>query len=54
MKFINKIFPRTSRQISIKLGTKHSSVKANRNCPNRMSDPLQKGNDLKNDLKMQK
>jgi hypothetical protein len=43
-----KIFSRTSRPISIKLGTNHPLVKGILNCSNKGPGPLQRGDNHKN------
>jgi hypothetical protein len=43
-----KIFSRTSRPISIKLGTIHPWVRRITNCSNKGSVPLQRGDNYKN------
>jgi hypothetical protein len=43
-----KIFSRTSRPISVKLGINHFWVKGILNCSNKGPDPLQRGDDRKN------
>jgi hypothetical protein len=43
-----KIFSRTSRPNSIKLGTNHPEVKGIQNCTNQGPGPLQRGDNLKN------
>jgi hypothetical protein len=46
---LRKIFSsRTSRPISIKLGTNHPLVKEIVNCSNKGPDPLQRGDNYKN------
>jgi hypothetical protein len=52
MFILKKIFSRTSRPISIKLGINHPWVKGILNCSNKGSGPLQRGDNLKK--KMQK
>jgi hypothetical protein len=46
--FKKKIFSRTSRPISIKLGTNHSWVKGILYCSNKGPGPLQRGDSHKN------
>jgi tRNA splicing ligase len=45
-----KIFSRTSRPISIKLDTNHAWVKGILNCSNKGPDPLQRGDNHKNEV----
>jgi hypothetical protein len=47
-----KIFSRTSRPISIKLGINHPWVQGILNCSNKGSGPLQRGDNLKKNAKM--
>jgi hypothetical protein len=42
-----KIFSRTSRPVSIKLGTNHSWIKGILNCSNKGPGPLQRGDNHK-------
>jgi hypothetical protein len=46
--YIEKIFSRTARPISIKLSTNHLWVKGILNCSNKGPDPLQRGDNHKN------
>jgi hypothetical protein len=46
--YIEKIFSRTSRPISIKLGTNHPYVTGILNCSNKGPGPLQRGDNHKN------
>jgi hypothetical protein len=48
MFILKKIFSRTSRPISFKLGINHSWVKGILNCSNKGPGPLQSGDNLKN------
>jgi hypothetical protein len=48
MFILKKIFSRTSRPISIKLGTNHPSVKEILNYTNKEPGPLQRGDNHKN------
>jgi hypothetical protein len=48
MFILRKISSRTSRPISIKLGTKSSFGKGILNCSNKGPDPLQRGDNYKN------
>jgi hypothetical protein len=45
---LKKIFSRTSRPISIKLGANHPWVKGILNCSNEGPGPLQRGDNYKN------
>jgi hypothetical protein len=48
MFILKKIFSRTSRPISIKLGITHPRIKGILNCSNKGPGPLQRGDNLKN------
>jgi hypothetical protein len=48
MFILKKIFSRTSRPISLKLGINHPWVKGIVNCSNKGPGPLQRGNNRKN------
>jgi hypothetical protein len=45
---IGVFFPRTSRPISIKLGTNHLFIKGMKVCTNKEQGPLQRGDNCKN------
>jgi hypothetical protein len=48
MFILKKIFSRTSRPISVQLGTNLPLVKGILNCSNKGPDPLQRGDNYKN------
>jgi hypothetical protein len=48
MFILKKIFSRTSRPITIKLGKNHPWVQGILNCPNKGPGPLQRGDNHKN------
>jgi hypothetical protein len=48
LNILNNPFSRTRRPISIKLGTNYPWVKEIKSCPNKGTNPLQRGNNYKN------